>query len=66
MLHAETHQEKKNRRGGRAQKFPITLRKAADALGVNNSHLYRVLVGERDSRSLMRRYQELLKSEGLR
>ena len=31
----------------------------AEALGVTREHLFRVLVGERQSRSLLRRYQEL-------
>lgn len=31
----------------------------AEALGVCRTHLWRVLTGQRESRSLMRRYQEL-------
>ena len=62
MLHAQTSQEKKKRHWGRAQRFELPLRQASAALGVDHSHLYRVLAGERESRSLTRRYQELVKT----
>ena len=35
----------------------------ARKLGVDRTHLFRVLKGERTSKSLMRRYAELKKSE---
>lgn len=39
----------------------MTQRVAARALGVTREHLNRVLRGKRQSRSLLRRYQELTK-----
>jgi hypothetical protein len=38
----------------------------AEALGVSREHLFRVLTGERQSRSLMRRYLELKQPETVR
>ena len=38
--------------------------KAAAALGVERTHLWRVLTGQRQSRSLTRRYAEWKEAEG--
>lgn len=46
----------------RAVRFRGITRAAAD-LGVERSHLYRVLSGQRESRSLMRRFQEWEKEQ---
>lgn len=59
MLQAPHPKGQKKPRGGWPRKFPIPLRKAAAALGCNHSHLYRVITGQRESRSLMRRWNEL-------
>ncbi len=39
----------------------LSIRAAARALGVDWGHLRRVLIGERKSRSLMKRYRALVK-----
>jgi hypothetical protein len=44
-------------------RFPGIKRHAA-ALGVTRPHLWMVLTGERQSADLVRRYKELLRSEG--
>lgn len=36
----------------------------AQTLGTNRTHLHLVLIGERKSRSLIKRYSDLLKKEG--
>jgi hypothetical protein len=44
-------------------RFPGLMRDAA-ALGVNRTHLYLVLAGKRESRSLRARYAELKRAAG--
>ena len=46
-------------------RFP-NIRADAAALGVERSHLWRVLTGRRESRSLLRRYGELAREGGAR
>lgn len=55
MLQATHRKDKQNK--GRVKYVRIV--RDALALGVDRTHLYRVLTGERQSRSLLRRYREL-------
>lgn len=62
--------KRKNNHGGAAAgpsrvRFP-NIRADAAALGVERSHLWRVLTGRRESRSLLRRYGELAREGGAR
>lgn len=51
--------KEQGRRGkGAARRFP-GITEAARRLGVDRSHLWRVLAGRRESASLSRRYREL-------
>jgi hypothetical protein len=50
----KTHKTKKR------QVVRLSLRRAAEKLNCEHSHLRRVLIGERSSRSLLQRYRELI------
>lgn len=51
----------KTRRG--ETRFP-GIKRHAETLGVSRPHLFLVLTGQRKSASLLRRYRELMRSEG--
>lgn len=53
----------KNHRQRGETLFPGITRHA-QTLGTNRTHLHLVLIGERKSRSLIKRYSDLLKKEG--
>ena len=55
-MKTETNRKQAARRG--PPRFPTIGRDAA-LLGVSRTHLWRVLSGRRESRSLVRRYREL-------
>ena len=63
-MNGMAHKSKRNVRnpGNRGTRFP-GICAAASALGVNRIHLYLVLSGQRESRRLMARWNDLNKTE---